>query len=177
MRKGTQNMLIKFQDKAPQIDQSVYIAEGVKIIGDVTIGAEASVWFNCVLRADIDYIRIGQRTNIQDGTIIHLDHGFPCIIGDDVTIGHRAIIHGCTIDNGAMISMGATILTDARIGKNAIVGAGAVVLEGQEIPQGCVAVGIPAKIRREIMEVDIDRISKGKDEYIRLAKLARKNHD
>jgi carbonic anhydrase/acetyltransferase-like protein (isoleucine patch superfamily) len=170
-------MLIKFKDKVPQIDQSVYIAEGTKIIGDVTIGAEASVWFNCVLRGDIDYIQIGQRTNIQDGTIIHLDHGFPCIVGDDITIGHRTIIHGCAIGNGAMISMGATILTGARIGKNAIVGAGAVILEGQEIPQGCVAVGIPARIKREVTEVDINRISKGKDEYIRLAKLAKQNHD
>ena len=78
-------MLIKFKGKMPQIDQSVYIAEGSKIIGDVTIGAEASIWFNCVLRGDIDYIQIGQRTNIQDGTIVHLDHGFPCVVGNDVT--------------------------------------------------------------------------------------------
>ena len=110
-------MLIKFKDKVPQIDQSVYIAEGTKIIGDVTIGAEASIWFNCVLRGDIDYIQIGQRTNIQDGTIIHLDHGFPCIVGDDITIGHSTIIHGCTIENGAMISMGATILTGPELEK------------------------------------------------------------
>ena len=170
-------MLIKFKGKMPQIDQSVYIAEGAKIIGDVTIGLEASIWFNCVLRGDIDYIQIGQRTNIQDGTIVHLDHGFPCVVGNDVTIGHRAIIHGCTIESGAMISMGATILTGARIGKNAIIGAGAVILEGQEISQGCVAVGIPAKVKREVTEIDIKRISKGKDEYIRLAKLAKQNHD
>ena len=114
-------MLIKFKGKMPQIDQSVYVAEGAKIIGDVTIGLEASIWFNCVLRGDIDYIQIGQRTNIQDGTIVHLDHGFPCVVGNDVTIGHRAIIHCCTIESGAMISMGATILTGARIGKNAII--------------------------------------------------------
>ena len=170
-------MLIKFKGKMPQIDQSVYVAEGAKIIGDVTIGLEASIWFNCVLRGDIDYIQIGQRTNIQDGTIIHLDHGFPCVVGNDVTIGHRAIIHGCTIESGAMISMGATILTGARIGENAIIGAGAVILEGQEIPQGCVAVGIPAKVTREVTEIDIKRISKGKDEYIKLANLAKQNHD
>ena len=170
-------MLIKFKDKVPQVDQSVYIAEGAKIIGDVTIRAEASVWFNCVLRGDIDYIQIGQRTNVQDGTIIHLDHGFPCIIGDDITIGHRTVIHGCTIGNGAMISMGATILTGAKIGENSIVGAGTVVLEGQEIPQGCVALGIPAKIKREVTEVDIDRVSKGKDEYVKLAKLARQTRE
>ena len=122
-------MVIKFKGKMPHIDQSVYVAEGAKIIGDVTIGLEASIWFNCVLRGDIDYIQIGQRTNIQDGTIIHLDHGFPCVVGNDVTIGHRAIIHGCTIESGAMISMGATILTGSRIGKNAIIGAGSTITE------------------------------------------------
>ena len=140
-------MLIKFKGKMPQIDQSVYIAEGAKIIGDVTIGAEASIWFNCVLRGDIDYIQIGQRTNIQDGTIVHLDHGFPCVVGNDVTIGHRAIIHGCTIESGAMISMGATILTGARIGKNAIIGAGAVVTS--DVPPFQIAAGVPAKIIRD----------------------------
>ena len=140
-------MLIKFKGKMPQIDQSVYVAEGAKIIGDVTIGLEASIWFNCVLRGDIDYIQIGQRTNIQDGTIVHLDHGFPCVVGNDVTIGHRAIIHGCTIESGAMISMGATILTGARIGKNAIIGAGAVVIS--DVPPFQIAAGVPAKIIRD----------------------------
>lgn len=159
-------MLIAYQNRAPNIHPSVFIAEGAMVIGDVTIGEKSSVWFNCVLRGDLDRIEVGARTNIQDGAVVHMDKNFPSIIGDDVTIGHGAIIHGCTIGDGAMISMGAIILTGAKIGARGIVGAGAVVREGQEIPAESLVVGIPARIRRDVTAEELERMRLGKDDYV-----------
>ncbi len=159
-------MLTAYQNTTPRIHPSAFIAEGAMIIGDVTIGEKSSVWFNCVLRGDVDRIEIGARSNIQDGAVVHMDKNFPAIIGDDVTIGHGAIIHGCTIGDGAMISMGAIILTSAKIGAGAIVGAGAVVREGQEIPAKSLAVGIPARIRRDVTAEELERMRLGKDDYV-----------
>ena len=123
------------------------------------------VWFNCVLRADIDRIEIGARSNIQDGTVIHLDTGIPTIIGDDVTIGHAAIIHACTIGDAALIGMGAIVLSGAEIGEEAIVAAGTLVREGQEIPPRSVAMGVPAQIRREVTEEDLKRMRDNAEGY------------
>ena len=145
------------------------------IIGDVTIGEDASVWFNAVLRGDLDQIRVGARTNIQDGTIVHLDQGFPCIIGDDVTVGHGCIVHGCTVGDGAMLGMGAIVLTGAKIGERAIVGAGALVREGQEIPPETVAVGIPAKVRRDVSVEDLERIRFGTLDYVTRGQIMKEN--
>lgn len=166
-------MLIAYQKKSPSIHPSVFIAEGAMIIGDVTIGEKSSVWFNCVLRGDLDRIEVGARTNIQDGAVVHMDKNFPSIIGDDVTIGHGAIIHGCTIGDGAMISMGAIILTGAKIGARGIVGAGAVVREGQEIPAESLVVGIPARIRRDVTAEELERMRLGKDDYVLRGQLMR----
>lgn len=166
-------MLIAYQKKSPRIHPSAYIAEGAMVIGDVTIGEQSSVWFNCVLRGDLDRIEVGARTNIQDGAVVHMDKNFPSIIGDDVTIGHGAIIHGCTIGDGAMISMGAIILTGAKIGARGIVGAGAVVREGQEIPAESLAVGIPARIRRDVTAEELERMRLGKDDYVLRGQLMR----
>ena len=159
-------MLIAYQSTMPRIHPSAFIAEGAMIIGDVAIGEKSSVWFNCVLRGDVDRIEIGARSNIQDGAVVHMDKNFPAIIGDDVTIGHGAIIHGCTIGDGAMISMGAIILTGAKIGTGGIVGAGAVVREGQEIPAKSLTVGIPARIKRDVTAEELERIRLGKDDYV-----------
>ncbi len=160
-------MQIAYEEKRPKIHPSVFIAPGAKIIGDVTIGEESSVWFNTVLRGDLDRIEVGARTNVQDGAVVHLDAGYPTVIGDDVTIGHSAIVHGCTIGNNALIGMGAIILTGAKIGERAIVAAGALVREGQEIPATTVVVGIPAKALREATEADLERAVRGKDDYVR----------
>jgi carbonic anhydrase/acetyltransferase-like protein (isoleucine patch superfamily) len=168
-------MRIPYQQIVPEIHPSVYIAQGAMIIGDVTIGEESSVWFNAVLRGDLDQIRIGARTNIQDGTIVHLDKGFPCIIGDDVTVGHGCIVHGCTVGDGAMLGMGAIVLTGAKIGERAIVGAGALVREGQEIPQETVAVGIPAKVRRDVSAEDLERIRFGTLDYVTRGQIMKEN--
>ena len=166
-------MLIAYQNRSPSIHPSVFIAEGAMIIGDVTIGEKSSVWFNCVLRGDLDRIEVGARTNIQDGAVVHMDKNYPSIIGDDVTIGHGAIIHGCTIGDGAMISMGAIILTGAKIGARGIVGAGAVVREGQEIPAESLVVGIPARIRRDVTAEELERMRLGKDDYVQRGQLMR----
>ena len=168
-------MRIPYQQIVPEIHPSVYIAQGAMIIGDVTIGEESSVWFNAVLRGDLDQIRIGARTNIQDGTIVHLDNGYPCIIGDDVTVGHGCIVHGCTVGDGAMLGMGAIVLTGAKIGERAIVGAGALVREGQEIPQETVAVGIPAKVRRDVSAEDLERIRFGTLDYVTRGQIMKEN--
>ncbi len=168
-------MQIAYKDILPKIHPSAFIAPGAMIIGAVTIGEESSVWFNCVLRGDLEYIEVGERTNIQDGTIVHLDPGFPCLIGDDVTIGHGAIVHGCTVGDGAMISMGATILTGAKIGERAIVAAGAVVREGQEIPPDTLAMGLPAQVKREVTSADLERIRRGREGYVARGQLMRKS--
>ena len=168
-------MQIAYKDILPKIHPTAFIAPGAMIIGAVTIGEESSIWFNCVLRGDLEYIEVGERTNIQDGTVVHLDPGFPCVIGDDVTIGHGAIIHGCTVGDGAMISMGATILTGAKIGKRAIIAAGAVVREGQEIPPDTLAMGLPAQVRREVTPADLERVRSGREGYVARGQLMRKS--
>lgn len=166
-------MQIAYQGILPKIHPTAFIAEGAMIIGDVTIGEESSIWFNCVLRGDLNRIEVGKRTNIQDGAIVHLETDLPCLIGDDVTIGHNAIVHGCTVADEAMISMGAIILSGAKIGKRAIVAAGAVVREGQEIPQDALAMGIPAQIKRDLTQTDLERVRLGKDDYILRGQLMR----
>ena len=168
-------MQIAYKDILPKIHPSAFIAPGAMIIGAVTIGEESSIWFNCVLRGDLEYIEVGERTNIQDGTVVHLDPGFPCVIGNDVTIGHGAIIHGCTVGDGAMISMGATILTGAKIGERAIIAAGAVVREGQEIPPDTLAMGLPAQVKREVTATDLERVRSGGEGYVARGQLMRKS--
>ena len=144
--------LFALPDSEPSIDGSVFRAPGSVVVGDVQIGPESSVWYNVVIRADVSPVRIGSRTNIQDGSILHADPGFPCIIGDDVTVGHRAIVHGAKVSNGALIGMGAILLNGAEIGEEAIVAAGAVVTEGTIVAPGTLVAGIPAKEKRQLDE-------------------------
>ena len=163
-------MLITYEGITPDVHPSVYVAPGAMIIGDVTIGEESSIWFNSVLRGDLEPIQIGCRTNVQDGAVIHTDKAFPCSIGDDITIGHGAILHGCTISNEALIGMGAILLTGSVIGERAIVAAGALIREGQEILPGSLAVGVPAKVLREVTEGELERAQRGKDDYVERGK-------
>jgi carbonic anhydrase/acetyltransferase-like protein (isoleucine patch superfamily) len=141
-----------FNGKYPKIADNVFLAPDAFIIGDVEIGPGSSVWFGCVLRGDVGPIRIGERTNLQEHTMVHLDEGIPTILGDDVTVGHRAIIHGTTVANGTLIGMGAIVLSGSKIGSGSIVGAGALVPERAEIPDGSLALGMPARVRRETSE-------------------------
>jgi carbonic anhydrase/acetyltransferase-like protein (isoleucine patch superfamily) len=152
------------------IDPSAFIAPGAVILGDVHLGVESSVWYNAVLRGDTDRITIGSQTNIQDLTMIHADPGVPCTVGDRVTVGHRVILHGCTIEDDCLIGMGAIILNKARIGRGSIVGAGALVLEGMEVPPGSLVVGLPAKVLRGVDESAAQHIERGWRHYIEQAR-------
>jgi len=148
-------------------DGLYWIAPDAQIIGRVRLGENVGVWFGCVLRGDNEWITIGARTNVQEGTVMHTDMGSPLTIGEGCTIGHRAMLHGCTIGAGTLIGMGATILNNARIGKNCLVGANALVTEGKEFPDGSLIVGSPAKVVRALDETAIARLSKSTDGYVR----------
>jgi carbonic anhydrase/acetyltransferase-like protein (isoleucine patch superfamily) len=149
----------------PTLEGQVFVAPGAQLIGAVTVGHGSGIWFNSVLRADDAPIVIGRHTNIQDGSIIHTDPGFPATIGDYVTVGHNVIIHACTVGANCIIGMGAIILTGAKIGANCVIGAGALITEGKEIPAGSVVVGAPGRIVRAAGEEDLARISASARHY------------
>lgn len=155
------------------IDPSAFIAPGAIVLGDVHLGAESSIWYNAVLRGDTDRIAIGDQTNIQDLTMIHADPGIPCTVGSRVTVGHRVILHGCTIEDDCLIGMGAIILNGARVGRGSIVGAGAVLLEGTQVPPGSLVVGVPAKVVRPVDEATASRLEHGWQHYVDQARRHR----
>ena len=168
-------MIQSHHDKTPRIHESAFIAEGAVIIGDVVIGKDASVWFGSVVRADVHFIRIGARTNVQDLTVMHVNHGkSPTILEDDVTVGHRAILHGCHVKRGSLVGMGAVLLDDVVVEERALVAAGSVVSPGTVIPSGKLARGIPARVVRDLTEEEILGIQSSaasycdlKNEYLR----------
>lgn len=151
------------------IDKSVFIADGAKVVGNVEIGANSSVWFNAVIRADSDKVKIGKNSNVQDNAVIHTSEGFGVHIGDNVTIGHGAIIHGCTVKDNVMIGMGAIVLNGAVIGENSIIGAGALITQGKVIPSGSLAFGNPCKIVRQLTDEEISSISRNAKSYVKEA--------
>ncbi len=155
------------------IDENAFVAANASIRGDVVIGTESSVWFGAVIRGDTEKVTIGRRSNVQDLGVLHADPGFPCRIGDDVTIGHAAVVHGASVDDGAMIGIRAVVLNGAEIGKGAIIGAGAVVTEGQQIPPNSLALGVPAKVIRELNEADQQRLRHAAEHYVEAAKRYR----
>ncbi len=139
-----------------QVAATAFIAPGAAVVGDVTLGENASVWFAAVLRGDTEPIRVGARTNIQDGSVLHADPGFPCTLGEGVTVGHRAIVHGAVIEDNVLIGMGAIVLNGAHIGRDSIIAAGAVVTQGAEIPPGSLVMGMPAKVKRPLKPEEIE---------------------
>ncbi|MAO54457.1 MAG: gamma carbonic anhydrase family protein [Rhodospirillaceae bacterium] len=148
-------VILPYRDKTPQIDSSAFIAENAVIIGDVTIGANSSVWYNCVLRGDMNFIRIGADTNIQDGTVVHIDSkGFPTILGDRVTVGHMCLLHACELRDDVMIGMQACVMDGAVVGEGSLIAAGALVTPGKQIGPGEVWAGRPAKYLRKVGEGD-----------------------
>jgi carbonic anhydrase/acetyltransferase-like protein (isoleucine patch superfamily) len=157
------------------IDPSVFLAAGAQIAGDVTIGPESSVWFNAVIRGDCEAIRIGSRTNVQDCCVLHADEGYPCVLGNDVTIGHGAIVHGAEIGDGVLIGMKAVIMNGAKIGAGSIVAVGAVVTEGVEIPPRSLVKGLPGKVTRELHERELGRNRHAAEHYVQLAREYRTN--
>jgi len=158
---------------APEIDKGAWVAPGAVLVGRIVVRKGASVWYGCVLRSDMDgaSIDIGEDANIQDGTVVHVDEGMPCLIGARVTVGHGVVLHACTIEDEAMIAMGATVLSGARVGRGSIVAAGAVVPEGMQVPSGVIVTGVPAKVRRETTDTDRDRLEHAWRTYSALADL------
>ena len=165
-----------FLAKDPTVDGTAYIAPGATIIGDVRIGPRASVWPGCVLRGDINFIEIGEATNVQDGTIIHLANDYPVRIGRFVTIGHAAMIHACTMEDECLIGMRATILDGAVIGKNSIVGAQALVTQGMIVPPGSLVIGVPGKITRTLDPEEQAGIRRWAEKYVEVAEAHRAKH-
>ena len=165
--------VLRYRRHAPAIHPSAYVAPGAAVIGRVTIAKEASVWFNCVVRGDVNRIVIGAATNIQDGSILHVDDVHPCLIRDHVHVGHHANLHGCVVERGAMIGIGAIVLSGAHIGEGAIVGAGSVVLEGTRVPPRVLVVGAPARVVRKITEKDLRYVRRWVRKYVELAKIYR----
>ena len=152
------------------IAEGIYVADGAKIIGDVTIGKDSSVWYNAVIRGDSNSIVIGENTNVQDNAVLHTSHSHALSIGDNVTIGHGAIVHGCTIGDNVLIGMGAIILDGATVENNCIIGAGALVTQNKVMTEGSLVIGNPAKVLREISEEEKESIIKNADEYVKEAK-------
>lgn len=167
--------LIPFGDESPQVAGSAWVAPGAFVIGRVHLGAESSVWYGAVLRGDTEPIRIGARTNIQDGCVLHADPGFPAVVGEDCVVGHRAVVHGCEIGDGCLIGMSATILNGAKIGEGSIVAAGSVVPEGKEFPSRSLIVGVPAKRVGEVTEEQTRDVERGVKTYVERAAAHRES--
>ncbi|HEX8254489.1 MAG TPA: gamma carbonic anhydrase family protein [Thermoanaerobaculia bacterium] len=160
-------MVRSYDGKSPRFGERVFVADNAAIIGDVELGDDCSVWFGTTIRGDVNFIRIGARTNIQDNTTIHVAHDtHPTVIAEDVTIGHGAIVHGCTIGRGALIGMGSRVLDGAVIGELALVGAGALVPEGMTVPPRKLAVGVPARVIRELSDEELARLEQSWRNYV-----------
>ena len=164
--KGT---LLPHGDAFPEVAPSAWVAPGARVIGAVHLGEESSVWYGAVLRGDPEPIRVGARTNIQDGCVLHADPGFPAVVEEDCVIGHNAIVHGCEIESGCLVGMGATILNGAKIGEGSIVAAGALVPENKEFPPRSLIVGVPAKRAKDVSEEQSADIARGVRTYVERA--------
>ncbi|NOH17258.1 gamma carbonic anhydrase family protein [Clostridium cochlearium] len=164
-------MIKNFNDKVPRIHESSFIEDTACIIGDVTIEKDVSIWFNAVLRGDHNSIYIGKNSNVQDNCTLHVDDDFEINIGEGVTIGHNAILHGCEIGNNSLIGMGSIILNGAKIGENTIVGAGTLVPQGKTFPSGVLLLGSPAKVVRNLSIDEIENIKKAAESYMELFKM------
>jgi carbonic anhydrase/acetyltransferase-like protein (isoleucine patch superfamily) len=171
--------LVTFAGKTPLIDATAFVAPGAQLIGDIEIGPEASIWYNCVLRGDMNRIRIGARSNIQDGSVIHVDphrpggpdQGYPCLIGADVLIGHMAMVHGCILHDRAFVGLGSIVMDGCEIEGDAMLAAGAMLTPGKRIPSGQLWAGRPAKYVRDLKEADLAGMRMGVAHYVALAKL------
>lgn len=175
-------MIVKpYQGKTPRIDPSAFVAETAVIIGDVEIGPRANIWYGVVIRGDINHVKIGAETNIQENTVIHVDFNDRGLgdcgteIGERVTVGHGAILHGCKIGDECLIGMGATVLSGARVGAGSVVAAGALVKEGQQIPERSLAMGMPAEVKRQLPEEALEKIRLSARTYVALADQHRRS--
>lgn len=167
-------MIMDFEGVNPIINKNTYISESVDIVGKVKVEENANIWFGARLRGDVNEIVIGENTNVQENSAIHVDITSSCIIGKNVTIGHGAIIHGCNISDNVLVGMGSIILNNAKIGKNTIIGAGSLITQGKEFPEGVLILRNPAKVIRELTKVEIESIKKSADNYVSLSKKYKK---
>jgi carbonic anhydrase/acetyltransferase-like protein (isoleucine patch superfamily) len=149
----------------PQIHDSAWVADNAQVMGDVRLDAGASVWFGAVLRGDADHIHIGENSNVQDNSVLHADHDKPLRVGNNVTVGHMVMLHGCTIGDGSLVGIGAVVLNDAVIGKHCLVGAGSLVTEGKQFPDGSMIMGRPAKVVRELSPEEIQGLQRSAEHY------------
>lgn len=168
-------MIREFMGKAPDTENAAFIAENASVIGDTVLMKGSSVWFNAVLRADVDKIVIGENSNVQDNATVHCTAGYPVVIGKNVTVGHNAVVHGCTIGDNSLIGMNATVLDGAKIGKNSIVGAGAIVTENKEFPDNSLIIGVPARALKTLDETAVKSIIENAKHYTELAEAFRHN--
>ncbi len=163
-------MIKSFQNTHPKIHETAFVAEDAIIIGDVEIGAESSVWFGSVLRGDVNFIRIGKRTNIQDGTVIHVSSKtHPTVLEDEITVGHRVTLHGCYVESNCLIGIGAILLDGVRVGKNSLVAAGSLLTPGTIIPKNSLVMGSPAKVKRGLTENEIENLKRSAENYVKLS--------
>jgi len=170
--------LLTFEGRTPRIDPAAFVAPGARLIGDIELGAESSIWYNCVLRGDMNRIRIGARTNVQDGSVIHVDPprpggpegGYPALIGSEVLIGHMAMVHGCILHDRAFVGLGSIVMDGCEIEGDAMLAAGAMLTPGKRIPSGQLWAGRPAKYVRDLTEADLAGMRMGVAHYVALAK-------
>ena len=156
-------------DRAPRIDPTAWVAGSAELIGLIEIAAEASVWFNCTLRGDTEPIRVGARSNVQDNCVLHTDPGYPLTIGERVTVGHQAMLHGCTIGEGSLIGIQAIVMNGARIGRHCLIGAGALIPEGKSIPERSLVLGAPGRVVRPLSDDEVANLLANNDRYVERA--------
>ncbi|GAA1844121.1 gamma carbonic anhydrase family protein [Pseudonocardia alni subsp. carboxydivorans] len=165
--------MITVNGHTPQVHEQAWVAPGAVLAGEVSVGPETGIWYTCVIRADLAPITLGARTNVQDGSVLHADPGFPATIGDGVTIGHRAVVHGCTVENDVLIGMGAVLMNGVHVGAGSLVAAGAVLTQGTVVPPGSLVAGVPGKVRRELGEAERNSIPLSAAAYVHLLGLHR----
>ena len=165
--------LYALEDLIPQVDPTAWIADEACVIGQVTVGPQAGIWYGAVVRGDTAPIHSGARSNVQDNSVLHVDMDVPLVIGEDVTVGHQVMLHGCTIGDGSLIGIQAVVLNGARIGRNCLVGAGALVTEGKEFPDGSLIMGSPAKVVRELTPEALERMRRSAAFYVHNAQRHR----
>ena len=158
--------IYQLNDLTPTIDATAWVADNAQVIGNVTLGEDVSVWFGVVARGDTSSIVIGKGSNIQDNSVLHADHGMPLVIGENVTVGHQVMLHGCTVGDGSLIGIGAIVLNGAIIGRHCLVGAGALVTEGKEFPDGTLIIGSPAKAARQLSPEQIEGLKMSAQHYV-----------
>src|SRR4051812_32034674 len=160
----------QLDDQVPQLAEGAWVADSAQVIGNVQLAENASVWFGAILRGDNEVLRVGRNSNVQDGSVLHSDPGFPLTLGDNVTVGHQVMLHGCIVGDGSLIGIQAVILNGAKIGRNCLVGAGALVTEGKEFPDGSMIIGSPAKVVRQLTPEQIAGLQRSAEHYVQNAR-------